>query len=70
VLADALGLPGNDTVPVTELLSGARIRESVKVRDSDISITGQTFYRSASEMRTQGLFVVVNQWYAQVFKYL
>jgi len=51
VLSNAQPLNGNDTVPVTELLSGV------------------TYYRSASQMRNQGLFVVVNPWFGQIFEY-
>ncbi|GAM22240.1 hypothetical protein SAMD00019534_054150 [Acytostelium subglobosum LB1] len=50
-LDDAEPVNGNDTIPVTDLLSG------------------ETFYRSAEQMRTTGLFVVVNTWYGQIFKY-
>jgi len=31
--------------------------------------TNQVFYRSAASLRTAGLTVGVNSWYAQVFKY-
>eukprot|EP01116_Phalansterium_solitarium_P000236 TRINITY_DN10137_c0_g1_i1.p1 TRINITY_DN10137_c0_g1~~TRINITY_DN10137_c0_g1_i1.p1 ORF type:complete len:514 (-),score=133.76 TRINITY_DN10137_c0_g1_i1:553-1875(-) len=51
VVADAQSRNGNDTIPVTDLLSG------------------QTWQRSASAMRTTGLFVVINSWYAQIFTY-
>eukprot|EP01133_Synstelium_polycarpum_P012036 gene12036-14078_t len=51
IVDDASPVNGNDTIPVTDLLSGT------------------TFYRSAQEMRTTGLFVVVNTWYGQIFKY-
>jgi len=50
-LTNADARNGNDTIPVTDLLSN------------------QTYYRSARTMRTQGLFVVVNSWYAQIFQY-
>jgi hypothetical protein len=32
-------------------------------------LSGQTFQRSASQMRTSGLFVVIDAWYAQIFTY-
>ncbi|EGG19719.1 hypothetical protein DFA_00297 [Cavenderia fasciculata] len=51
ILSDAQPVNGNDTIPVTDLLSDT------------------TYYRSASEMRSQGLFVVVNTWYGQIFTY-
>eukprot|EP01132_Coremiostelium_polycephalum_P005236 gene5236-6517_t len=52
VLDDAeAGPDGNDTIPVTDLLSGT------------------TYYRSAQELRTQGLYVIINTWYGQIFKY-
>jgi len=50
-VANAQPVNGNDTIPVTDLL------------------TNNVYYRSASQMRTQGLFVVVNSWYAQIFEY-
>lgn len=42
---------GNDTIPVTDLLSG------------------DVYYRSASQMRSSGLNVVISSWYAQIFEY-
>ena len=42
---------GNDTIPVTDLL------------------TGTIYYRSASQMRTTGLFVIIQPWNAQIFTY-
>eukprot|EP01101_Sappina_pedata_P009372 TRINITY_DN544_c0_g2_i1.p1 TRINITY_DN544_c0_g2~~TRINITY_DN544_c0_g2_i1.p1 ORF type:complete len:532 (+),score=136.62 TRINITY_DN544_c0_g2_i1:127-1596(+) len=51
VLPDASPVNGNDTIPVTDLLSGT------------------TWYRSAQEMKTSGLGVVINSWYAQILKY-
>jgi len=50
-VTNAQPVNGNDTIPVTDLLSGT------------------VYYRSASQMRNQGLFVVVNSWYAQIFEY-
>jgi len=32
-------------------------------------LSDQTYYRSATQMRTTGLFVIVNSWYAQIFSY-
>jgi len=32
-------------------------------------LQNQVYTRSASEMRTQGLYVIVNSWYAQIFMY-
>eukprot|EP01100_Stratorugosa_tubuloviscum_P010254 TRINITY_DN437_c0_g3_i1.p1 TRINITY_DN437_c0_g3~~TRINITY_DN437_c0_g3_i1.p1 ORF type:complete len:526 (+),score=213.75 TRINITY_DN437_c0_g3_i1:58-1635(+) len=32
-------------------------------------LSGEHYARSASEMRTQGLFVVVDSWYGQIFSY-
>jgi hypothetical protein len=51
VVSNAEEKNGNDTIPVTDLL------------------TGDVYYRSASKMRTQGLFVLVNSWYGQIFEY-
>ncbi|EFA77836.1 hypothetical protein PPL_09334 [Heterostelium album PN500] len=51
ILSDAQPINGNDTIPVTDLLSGT------------------TYFRSAQQLRTTGLFVVVNTWYGQIFKY-
>jgi len=51
VVADAQPVKGNDTIPITDLLSGT------------------VYYRSASTMRNQGLYVIVNQWWAQIFSY-
>jgi len=51
VVSNATPINNNDTIPVTDLLSGT------------------TYWRSANEMRTQGLFVVINSWYAQIFQY-
>jgi len=51
VLSDAQPVNGNDTVLVTDLLSGS------------------SWYRSANQMRTQGLSVVINSWYGQILQY-
>jgi len=51
VVSNAEPVNGNDTIPVTDLLSG------------------DVYYRSAEEMRTSGLQVVINSWYAQIFLY-
>jgi len=51
IVPNAEPVNGNDTISVTDLLSG------------------DVFYRSASNMKTDGLFVVVNQWYGQIFEY-
>jgi len=51
IVSNAEPVDGNDTIPVTDLLSGT------------------TFYRSASQMRTDGLYVIINSWYAQIFEY-
>jgi len=51
LVPDAVPRSGNDTIPVTDLLSGA------------------TYYRSAHEMRTQGLYVIIPKWWAQIFSY-
>lgn len=51
VLSDAAPINGNDTIPVTDLLSN------------------QTWQRSAKEMQTSGLFVVIDAWSAQILKY-
>jgi len=48
-LAQPVG--GNDTIPVTELL------------------TGTVYPRSAKEMSTSGLYVIVNPWAVQLFQY-
>ena len=51
-LPDATPAPnGNDTVPVTDLLSGT------------------IYYRSAAEMRNQGLVVGINSWWGQILQY-
>lgn len=51
VVPDAQPINGNDTIPVTDLLSG------------------EVYYRSANGMRTSGLNVGINSWYAQIFQY-
>jgi len=51
VVSNAEPVNGNDTIPVTDLL------------------TGDTYWRSAKEMRTSGLSVIVDSWYAQIFQY-
>lgn len=51
VVSNAEAVNGNDTIPVTDLLSGV------------------TYYRSATAMRTTGLDVLVNSWWAQIFTY-
>jgi len=50
-LVDALPFQGNDSVPVTDLL------------------TGTTYWRSAQELKTKGLYVVVEAFSGQFFKY-
>jgi hypothetical protein len=32
-------------------------------------MTGVTYYRSAADLRKNGLYVVVNRWFAQIFAY-
>ncbi len=32
-------------------------------------LSGQSYVRSASQMRNSGLFVIVPPWYAQIFSY-
>ncbi|KAN0012235.1 hypothetical protein ACTFIU_007533 [Dictyostelium citrinum] len=51
ILDDAEPINGNDTIPVTDLLSNT------------------TYYRSSEQMRTTGLYVIINSWYGQIFKY-
>eukprot|EP01114_Cavostelium_apophysatum_P001196 TRINITY_DN11013_c0_g1_i1.p2 TRINITY_DN11013_c0_g1~~TRINITY_DN11013_c0_g1_i1.p2 ORF type:complete len:158 (+),score=28.48 TRINITY_DN11013_c0_g1_i1:1158-1631(+) len=51
IVSNAQPINGNDTIPVTDLLSGTK------------------YWRSAKMMQTQGLDVVVNSWYAQIFQY-
>eukprot|EP01102_Stenamoeba_stenopodia_P008261 TRINITY_DN2358_c0_g1_i2.p1 TRINITY_DN2358_c0_g1~~TRINITY_DN2358_c0_g1_i2.p1 ORF type:complete len:372 (-),score=86.09 TRINITY_DN2358_c0_g1_i2:114-1229(-) len=51
VVSNAEPVNGNDTIPVTDLLSG------------------DVYYRSASQMRSSGLNVVISSWYAQIFEY-
>jgi glycosidase len=51
IVADAQPVNGNDTIPITDLL------------------TNTTYYRSATDMRTNGLYVIINQWWAQIFTY-
>jgi len=51
VLKNAKPINGNDTIPVTDLL------------------TGEVYYRSAHQISTTGLQVVVNSWWAQIFLY-
>lgn len=51
MVSNAESVDGNDTIAVTDLL------------------TGNVYYRSATQMRTSGLDVVVNQWWAQIFSY-
>lgn len=52
VLNDAQPIQGNNSIPVTDLL------------------TGQTWERSASELQSSGLFVVIQPWTCQILKYL
>ena len=51
VLPDAQAQNGNDTIAVTDLL------------------TGDTYYRSATALRTTGLNVGINSWYGSIFQY-
>lgn len=40
--------------------------DSVTVTDL---LSGTSYQRSANTLRTSGLFVAVNSWYAQIFEY-
>ncbi|KYQ99996.1 hypothetical protein DLAC_03492 [Tieghemostelium lacteum] len=51
VLDDATPINGNDTIPLTDLLSGT------------------TYYRNVNDLNSTGLFVIINSWYGQIFKY-
>jgi len=74
ILNDATPVNGNDTIPVTDLLSGTcssfcRSQPLYSPVDMITYILGITYYRSAADLRKNGLYVIVNQWWAQIFSY-
>ncbi|KAF2077465.1 hypothetical protein CYY_001238 [Polysphondylium violaceum] len=54
---------GNIVLDDAEPLNG---NDTIAVTDL---LSSTTYYRSAEEMRTSGLFVIINSWYGQIFKY-
>lgn len=66
---DAQPVNGNDNISVTELISGTKKEKTILKRKKN-NLIGAVYERSAKQLQSNGIFVIIQPWSMQMLEYV